>query len=43
VSIFSDFARSNRKNNRALTPTISFIGEEVNDNNVENDFYVNKN
>ncbi len=30
----------NRKNNRALTTTISFIREEVNDNNADNDFYV---
>jgi hypothetical protein len=33
----------NRKNNRALTTTISFIREEVNDNNDENDFYDIKN
>jgi hypothetical protein len=30
----------NRKKNRALTTTISFIREEVNDNNADNDFYV---
>jgi hypothetical protein len=33
----------NKKNNRALTTKISFIREEVNDNNDENDFYDIKN
>ncbi len=33
----------NMKNSRALTTTISFIREEVNDNNEENDFCFIKN
>jgi hypothetical protein len=33
----------NRKNNRALITTITFVREELNDNNADNDFYVIEN